>query len=114
MKSISLSLIIIVVAYTTFLFPVSLRDSLANKADAATLSASKLQQKILLSDEQTTKVKSILNDYLKKGYSNNNGVTSAQDKISVLLYEKHKAKFEIIKNEWWGTFLKGVKKLPAK
>ena len=105
----------LIFAYTTFLFPVSLPDSNASakKTDALKVSAERLQQKILLSDEQTTKVKSILSEYLKTNSTDANSLASLQDKIIGFLDQKQKAKFDIIKNEWSNSFLKEVKKSPA-
>jgi hypothetical protein len=84
------------------------------KADNAKVSAEKLQQKILLSDEQTAKVKDILNDLLSKNLADGKNLTAAEDKINSLLDAKQKAKFDIIKNEWMNSFLKEVKKSPSK
>jgi hypothetical protein len=109
-------LFVFLIAYTSMLFPVTMPDSntTAGKVDIAGVSASKLQQKILLSDEGTLKVKEILNNYLNNHTANDNNASSVQDKISSLLDQKQKAKFEIVKNEWWNSFLKGIKKAQAK
>jgi len=116
MKLIWLLFLIAIFAFTAFITPASIPDSNAGakKADNAKLSAEKLQQKILLSDEQTTKVKDILNDLLSKNPSDGKILTAAEDKINTLLDEKQKAKFDIIKNEWMNSFLKEVKKSAPK
>jgi hypothetical protein len=106
---------ILIITFTAFVFPVSLPDSNANtgKIDIVKISAERLQQKILLSEEQTVQVKEILIDYLKKNSSANINFISVQDKINGFLDQKQKAKFEIIKTGWWNSFLKMIKKVPA-
>jgi hypothetical protein len=107
---------VFLIAYTNLLFPVTMPDSntIAGKVDIAGVSATKLQQKLLLSDEGTLKVKEILNNYLNNHAANDNNAALVQDKISSLLDQKQKAKFEIVKNEWWNSFTKGMKKVKAK
>ena len=116
MKLILSLFLILILAGTTSIFAVSLPDSIvsAQKVDIAKVSAARLQQKILLSEVQTEKVKEILNDYLKKNSSADNNMVSVQTKIDSMLDQKQKAKFEIIKNEWWNSLLKEIKKSPAK
>jgi len=70
--------------------------------------ALKLQQKVLLTDEQTNKIKEILSEYIKNPEENN--LNSARLKIDALLNEKQKAKYEIIKNDWWNSISKEAKK----
>ena len=108
--------LIVIFAFTSFIFPVSLPDSNTSikKVDVSKVSATKLQQKILLSDEQTEKVKDILNDYLAKKPAEGSNLAPFLDKIASLLDQKQKAKFDIIKNEWMNSFLKDVKKSLAK
>lgn len=114
MKFILSLLITTVLAFSAYVFPVSLPDSniSAHKSDIAKVYAEKLQQKILLSEDQTAKVRNILNDYLANASGNKNA--PVLDKIEGFLDQKQKSKFEIIKNDWWNTFTKDVKKLPAK
>jgi hypothetical protein len=114
MKFILPLLLTVVLVSASYVFPVSLPDSnkSAHKTDIAKVYAEKLQQKILLSEDQAVKVKSVLNDYLASAAGNKNA--SVTDKIANLLDQKQKAKFDIIKNEWWNAFTKEVKKLPAK
>lgn len=102
--------------FTSGIFPVSLPDSISNakKTDASKMSAAKLQLKILLSDEQTDKVRDILNDYLAKNSTTGENTAPVQEKIAGLLDEKQKAKFDIIKIEWMNSFMKEVKKSAAK
>lgn len=60
----------------------------------------KLQQKVLLSDDQATKVKSILASYLD-GDKGSENLVEAQRRIEALFDAKQKAKYEIIKDDWW-------------
>jgi hypothetical protein len=116
MKFILSLVLILIISCAPYIFAVSLPDSNISigKVDIAKVSAYKLQQKILLSEEQTAKVNEILSDYLEKNSSTDNNFVSVQDKINGFLDQKQKAKFEIIKNNWWNSFLKGIKKFPAK
>jgi hypothetical protein len=60
----------------------------------------KLQQKVLLTDDQAAKIKSIISSYIDSDKGSEN-LVEAQRKISALLDEKQKAKYEIIKADWW-------------
>lgn len=63
--------------------------------------AVKLQQKVLLSKDQTAKVTEILNNYL--GNTNQTSLESAKKSIESILDKRQKAKYDIIKNDWWST-----------
>ncbi|MFO7448412.1 MAG: hypothetical protein R6W90_18790 [Ignavibacteriaceae bacterium] len=67
----------------------------------------KLQQKVLLSDDQASKIKTILNSYVNSDKSAES-LGEVQRKIEALLDEKQKDKYEIIKDDWW----KSVNKIP--
>lgn len=62
-----------------------------------------LKQKVLLSSDQETKVKQILNELQNKiiadSGSKNESISQAQSKIESLLDKKQKLKYDIIKNE---------------
>lgn len=60
----------------------------------------KLKQKVLLTDDQAAKVQSILTSYisLEKGKRDQN---KYKTQIESLLDERQKAKYEIIKKDWW-------------
>jgi len=60
----------------------------------------KLQQKVLLSDEQAKKIENILSEYIRSD-NQRTDQASSDKKIVALLDERQKAKFEIIKNDWW-------------
>lgn len=68
-----------------------------------------LKQKILLTDDQTTKVRTILSDYVSNKNATAADLTSAQQKLENLLDSKQKMKYNILKNEWWKN-LKPVSK----
>jgi hypothetical protein len=58
----------------------------------------RLQQKLILTDEQTTKVKNLIID----NYSQikDNKTTVVETKVISLLNDKQKEKFNIIKKDW--------------
>lgn len=69
-----------------------------NKAVLAAKAADKLQQKLLLSPDQTAKVKDFVVaefDKIKK-----NDLSEVNSKVQALLNDKQKQKFEIIKKDW--------------
>ncbi len=66
--------------------------------------AVKLQQKVLLSNDQTAKVKDILNSYL--GNSNQASLETAKKTVESILDKRQKAKYDIIKNDWWNSIQK--------
>jgi len=68
----------------------------------------KLQQKVLLTAEQSEKVKSIVNSYLDGDKSSEN-LVEAQRKIEALFDAKQKAKYDIIKVDWWKSVNKGTR-----
>lgn len=61
--------------------------------------AVKLQQKVLLSKDQTDKVKEILITYF--GNMNQSSLETAKKSIESILDNRQKAKYDIIKNDWW-------------
>lgn len=60
-----------------------------------------LKQKILLTDEQAVKIKSILSSYVSNKNAASEDLKSAQQQVENLLDNKQKMKYKIIKNEWW-------------
>lgn len=66
--------------------------------------AEKLQQKILLSDKQTSGIEDILNDYLKDASKKN--FDNAEKKIESMLNRRQKIKFSIVKKDWWDSINK--------
>ena len=80
----------------------------SNKYDSvASSSVSKLQQKILLSDKQTSEIKGIVLTYIQvKANLDNSAKLFA--KIEPLLDSRQKIKFEIINNDWWNSIVKEI------
>ncbi len=70
--------------------------------------AVKLQQKILLSQEQTTRLESILKDFFDAPSTNNQKI--AEKKLESILDSRQKIKYEIIRKDWWNTIYNSVKK----
>ena len=68
-----------------------------------------LKQKILLTDDQATRVRAILSEYVSNKNATDEDMKSAQQKVENLLDNKQKMKYNILKNEWWKN-LKPVSK----
>jgi hypothetical protein len=66
--------------------------------DKAQKVSARLQQKLLLTDDQTAKIKSIVIDNF--GQIKDNKTAAIETKIISLLNDKQKEKFTIIKKEW--------------
>ncbi len=69
----------------------------------------KLQQKILLSNDQANKVHAIIVDYYNN--YNDSGQKEAQTQIMSILDKKQKMKYDIVKNEWWNLLQKEISKM---
>ena len=76
----------------------------------AKVMAEKLQQKILLSDGQTAKVENAVSEYLNLNVKTDNDMKKTLNKIESLLDTRQKAKYEIIKDDWWGHLTKNLHK----
>jgi hypothetical protein len=76
----------------------------------AKVMAEKLQQKILLSDSQTAKVETAIAAYLNLNVTTENETKKTLNKIESLLDTRQKAKYEIIKDDWWGYLTKHLLK----
>ena len=68
--------------------------------------STKLEQKVLLNNEQVTKVKAILNSYFNN--RSESSLNSAKQEIEKLFDTRQKAKYGIIKNEWWSSITSAV------
>ena len=66
--------------------------------DKAQKVSARLQQKLLLTDDQTSKIKILIIDNFSQIKENKTGVI--ETKIIGLLNDKQKEKFNIIKKEW--------------
>ena len=82
-------------------FLLSFNSSAQNKSKVAQDLAVKLQQKVLLSNAQTAKIKDVLLSYFQS--SNQTSMKAAQGQIESILDKRQKAKYDIIKNDWWNT-----------
>lgn len=102
--SIALGLILLVFAPSTF----AQVEEKSNDELVKSMSEN-LKQKILLSDEQTAKVKTILSEFVSNKNATEEDLKSAQQKVESLLDNKQKMKYNILKNEWWKN-LKPVSK----
>lgn len=81
--------------------------------ETADLMAFKLKQKVILSDEQTAKVKVVLTSYIndfREGNKNPEREKEAKEKISGILTEKQKAKYDIIKDDFFNEVKKEASK----
>jgi hypothetical protein len=94
--------IIISIIITLFLF--SVNSFSQSKNQAAANMAVKLQQKVLLTNEQTVQVKNILENYFQS--NDKSALETAQKNIESLLDRRQKAKYDIIKNDWWNSIRK--------
>ena len=94
----------IFVALMLAFFLLSLSSYGQGKNQVAENMAVKLQQKVLLSKDQTDKVKDILINYLKD--SSQSSLEIAQKSIESVLDKRQKAKYDIIKNNWWNSVQK--------
>lgn len=75
-----------------------------NKTDIAAKATDKLQQKLLLSNDQAAKIKNLVLEHFDQLKRNEFG--DLQTKIEALLNEKQKEKFNIIKKDWLNSFQK--------
>jgi hypothetical protein len=96
------TLVIILLAF--FLASVS---TFAQNKTAEEMSV-KLQQKVLLSKDQTNKVKDILASYFNA--PSQSALESSKKGVESILDKKQKAKYDIIKNDWWSSVQKAADK----
>ncbi len=102
-KNISFFFLLLVFFAANISFAQNNEKTASNKT-AVENSGQKLQQKILLSDAQTSKVENILSKYSDE--IKDNKYQNANKEIISLLDDKQSAKYDIIKDDWW----KSVKK----
>ena len=107
MKNYKLLVIFIVLFTAISQFSYSQSDSTAKKNinNIIKTTVDKLQQKILLNDNQNTRIEKILSTDINVNYLLKNK-EAILNKIEELLNNRQKAKFEIIKEEWWDNFIK--------
>lgn len=66
--------------------------------------AVKLQQKVLLSADQTNKVADILAAYFTN--TSPQSLANSQRTVESILDKRQKAKYDIVKNDWWNSVQK--------
>jgi hypothetical protein len=72
----------------------------------------KLQQKVLLTQQQTDEIKKSLNNYFTDPSEANR--SSLESKIESLLEEKQKMKYKIIKADWWKSVSEALNTVKTK
>ncbi len=97
------TLIILLLAF----FIASLSSYAQTKKQAEEMSV-KLQQKVLLTKDQTNKVKDILENYFNN--TDQSTLESSHKSIEAILDKKQKAKYDIIKKDWWSSVQKAADK----
>jgi hypothetical protein len=70
--------------------------------------AIKLQQKVLLTQQQTDAIKASLNEYLADPTEEKR--TALDARIESSLDEKQKMKYNIVKKDWWNSVSKRITK----
>lgn len=70
--------------------------------------ALKLKQKVLLTEEQADKVTELLKNYISD--PSKNSLETTREKLEALLKPRQKAKYDIIKSDWWDSVFKEVDK----
>ena len=81
-----------------------------NKFDTVASSAVvRLQQKILLSDKQTSELTSVVSKYIKVKENLDNS-SKLFSQMLPLMDARQKIKFEIIRNDWWTNLVGELKK----
>jgi preprotein translocase subunit YajC len=78
----------------------------AQKENIAKFMATKLQQKILLSDGQVSQVETIITSYLALKVKTDKDTEKTLEKVEELLDKRQKAKYSIIKDDWWSYLAK--------
>ena len=92
----------------SILFFCELNLSLAQTSNAVDNLALKLKQKVLLNEKQADKVKALLKNYIDDPAKEN--LETTKTKLEELLEPRQKAKYDIIKNDWWDSVLKEADK----
>jgi hypothetical protein len=91
-------------------FSVTGQDKQTKPAETIDNAVAKLQQKVLLTDQQASEVKSILNRELNS--IQNGGIketANAKKDVEDVLDSKQKAKYAIIKDNWWSNLISSLK-----
>lgn len=79
-------------------------NELSKKDKTVTELATKLQQKLLLTDAQFSKVQEVLTNYKLKPTAEN--LAKAKKDIEVMFDPRQRAKYSIVNAEWWNSVKK--------
>ena len=74
-----------------------------NKEQTIVNMVNKLQQKVLLTEDQKNQIVSIIRA------DNSDGLGDARGRVEELLDQRQKAKYDIIKADWWNTLTRELK-----
>ena len=74
-----------------------------NKESVIISMVDKLQQKVLLTEDQKNQIVNIIRN------DNSEGLGDAQSRVDALLDQRQKAKYNIIKADWWSTLNRELK-----
>jgi acyl-homoserine lactone acylase PvdQ len=74
-----------------------------NKESVIISMVDKLQQKVLLTEDQKNQVVNIIRS------DNSDGLGDAQGRVEALLDQRQKAKYNIIKADWWSALNRELK-----
>jgi hypothetical protein len=74
-----------------------------NKESVIISMVDKLQQKVLLTEDQKNQVVNIIRS------DNSEGLGDAQGRVEALLDQRQKAKYNIIKADWWSNLNRELK-----
>ncbi len=109
MKAIKINFIqVLLIVFTFVLFTNNYTFGLQQDGKKTDEITNILKQKVLLTSEQESKVKEIINELQNKISANpeskSQSINKAQTKLESLLDKKQKLKYDIIKNEIWKNF----------
>jgi restriction endonuclease Mrr len=76
-------------------------------SDVIETAVAKLQQKVLLTDEQSSEVKTLLTGNENK-LNDPATINNVKTKVEGLLDMRQKAKYQIIKDDWWNNLSKDL------
>lgn len=99
---VNIIIIALIFGFSTFMYS---QNETSQKSVIDNLSK-KLEQKVLLNNEQVKKVQDILNSYFNN--RSESSLNSAKEEVEKILDTKQKAKYGIIKNEWWNSISSAV------
>jgi Arc/MetJ-type ribon-helix-helix transcriptional regulator len=72
---------------------------------------SKLQQKVLLTDQQAADLKKVLKnnaDNISNSSTRDKAISNTKSKLEGMLDARQKAKYSIVKDDWWNNLAKDL------